>query len=91
MSFPTFPLFVILHEGHPCPKLQNPMLSKAVKNLILWEKVTVGADEGWWKTRIPGPDSPSATIPLSRRSRVNGSIMDSATPPYGCAQNDSIA
>jgi hypothetical protein len=63
MSFPTFPLFVILHEGHPCPKLQNPMLSKAVKNLILWEKVTVGADEGWWKTRIPGPDSPSATVP----------------------------
>ena len=26
---------VILHEGHPCPKLQNPMLSKAEKNLLL--------------------------------------------------------
>ena len=23
---------VILHEGHPYPKLQNPMLSKAEKN-----------------------------------------------------------
>ena len=25
---------VILHEGHPCPKLQNPMLSKAEKYLL---------------------------------------------------------
>ena len=29
--------------------------------------------------------------PLSRRARVHGSIMDSATPPQGSAQNDSIA
>ena len=36
MSFPTFPLFVILHKGHPCPKLQNPMLGKAEKNLLPW-------------------------------------------------------
>ena len=28
---------------------------------------------------------------LSRRARVHGSIMDSATPPWGCTQNDSIA
>ena len=34
MLFPTFSLFVILHEGHPCPELQNPMLGKAEKNLL---------------------------------------------------------
>ena len=25
---------VILHEGHTCPKLQNPILGKAEKNLL---------------------------------------------------------
>ena len=34
MTFPTFPLFVILHEGHPCPELQNPIFGKAEKNLL---------------------------------------------------------
>ena len=34
MSFPTFTLFVILHEGHPCPKLQNPLFQKVEKNLL---------------------------------------------------------
>ena len=29
--------------------------------------------------------------PLSRRDRVILSMMDSATPPCGCAQNDGIA
>ena len=43
MSFPTFPLFVILHEGHPCPELQNPMLGKAEKSLFY---KGVGARQG---------------------------------------------
>ena len=34
MSFPKFPLFVILHEGHPCPKLQNPLFQNVEKNLL---------------------------------------------------------
>ena len=38
---------VILHEGHPCPKLQNPILIKDVKTFSLGEKVPVRADEGW--------------------------------------------
>jgi len=54
---------VILHEGHPCPKLQNPILIKAEKNLLPGEKVPVRADEGRWKTPIPGPYPPSATVP----------------------------
>ena len=40
-----FPL-VILHEGHPCPKLQNPLFQKAKENLLPGEKVPVRADEG---------------------------------------------
>ena len=27
---------VILHEGYPCPKLQNPILGKAEKYLLPW-------------------------------------------------------
>ena len=38
---------VILKKSHPCPELQNPMLGKAEKNLLLGEKVPVRADEGW--------------------------------------------
>jgi len=74
MSFPTFPLFVILHEGHPCPKLQNPILSKAVKTFSLGEKVPVRADEGWWKTLIPGPHPPSAKVPPLLEDE--GSLLD---------------
>jgi hypothetical protein len=40
---------VILHGGHPCPELQNPLLQKAKENLLPGEKMPVRADEGWWK------------------------------------------
>jgi len=51
--------------------------------------VPVRADERRWKILIPGPHPPSKTVlPLSRRAWVHGSIMDSATTPYGSAQND---
>ena len=43
MTFPTFPLFVILHEGHPCPKLQKPLFQKVEKNLLPWGE---GARQG---------------------------------------------
>ena len=43
MTFPTFPLFVILHEGHPCPELQNPLFQKVEKNLLPWGE---GARQG---------------------------------------------
>ena len=54
---------VILQKSHSCPKLQNPMLGKSEKNLLLGEKVPVRADEGRWKTRIPDPHPPSKTVP----------------------------
>ena len=54
---------VILHEGHPCPKLQNPILGKAEKNLLPWGEEPVRADEGRWKTLISGPHPPSKTVP----------------------------
>ena len=57
-----FPL-VILHEGHPCPKLQNPLFQKAKENLLPGEKVPVRADEGWGKVLYPGPHPPPATVP----------------------------
>ncbi len=40
---------VILHEGHPCPELQNPLFQKAKENLLPVEKVPVSAVEGWGK------------------------------------------
>ena len=54
---------VILHEGHPCPKLQNPLFQKAKENLLPGEKVPVRADEGWGKVLYPGPHRPPATVP----------------------------
>ncbi len=63
MTFPTFPLFVILHEGHPCPELQNPLFQKAKDNLLPGEKVPTRADEWLWKVLFPGPHPPSATVP----------------------------
>jgi hypothetical protein len=71
---------VILHEGHPCPKLQNPILGKAEKNLLPWEEEPVRADEGPWKTLISGPHPPPRRSPLSRRAWVQCCTMDSATP-----------
>ena len=37
---------VILQKSHSCPKLQNPILGKAEKNLLPGEKVPFRADEG---------------------------------------------
>ena len=36
-------VFVILHEGYPCPELQNPIIGKAEKNLLPWGE---GARQG---------------------------------------------
>jgi len=71
---------VILHEGYPCPELQNPMLGKAEKNLLPWGEEPVRADEGPWKTLISGPHPPPRRSPLSRRAWVQCCTMDSATP-----------
>jgi len=38
---------VILHGGHPCPELQNPLFQKAKENLLPGEKVPIRADEEW--------------------------------------------
>ena len=37
---------VILKKSHPCPELQNPMLSEAEKNLLPWGEEPVRAEEG---------------------------------------------
>ena len=52
--------------------------------------VPVRTDEGWGEVLFHGPHPPSETAP-SRRKRVILEMMDSATPPCGCAQNDGIA
>ncbi|MGB0229615.1 MAG: hypothetical protein ACPGD7_16880, partial [bacterium] len=71
--------------------MQNPLFQKAKEKYVPGEKVPFRADEGWGKTLIPGPHPPYATAPLTRRARVILWMMDSATPPCGCAQNDGIA
>jgi len=70
--------------------LQNPLFQKAKEDLLPSEKVPVKADEGWGKELFLGPHPPSATVPLSLRARVIFWIMDSATSPFGSAQNDRV-
>ena len=72
---------VILHEGHPCPKLQNPILGKAEKNLLPWGEEPVRADEGPWKTLISGPHPPSKmvlSLPEGEGSWLDHGFCDSA-------------
>ena len=80
---------VILQGEHSCTKLQNPLFQNAKENYVPGEKVPVRADKEWAKVLFPGSHPPSETAPLPRE-RVILSMMDSATPPCGCAQNDSI-
>ena len=44
----------------------------------------------WGKMYLTGPHQPSATVPVSQRARVIFWIMDSATSPFGSAQNDGV-
>ena len=73
---------VILHEGHPCPKLQNPLLQKAKENLLPGEKGPVSGrmrdDE---KGIFPEPYPASGIVPLSRRAQLILRMIDSATSP----------
>ena len=39
---------------------------------------------------LTGPHPPSATVPVSQRARVIFWMMDSATSPFGSAQNDRV-
>jgi len=72
---------VIMHEGHPCPELQNPILGKAEKNLLPGEKSPSGRMRGGEKHRFQALTHCLKSFLLSRRAWVHGSIMDSATPP----------
>jgi len=78
-------------KGIPARSCRIHCFKKWRKTFSPREKVPVRADEGRWKTLIPGPHPPSARSPLSQRAKVHGSIMDSATPPQVSTQNDSIA
>mgnify|MGYP000247346381 CR=1 FL=1 len=39
---------------------------------------------------LTGPHPPSATVPVFQRARVIFWMMDSATSPFGSAQNDGV-
>jgi len=74
-------LFVILHKGHTCPKLQNPMLSKAEKNLLPKGK---GARQGGWGEMGNTDPKTSPTVwegsssPEVEGSRLDHGFCDSA-------------
>ena len=73
---------VILQKSHSCPELQNPILGKAEKNLLLGKKVPFRADEGRWKILIPGPHQPSKTVPYlpeGEGSWIDRGFCDSAS------------
>ena len=54
-----------------CSELQNPLPHFAKENLLPGEKVPARADEGCEKVLFPGPQPTYATVPLSRRAKVN--------------------
>jgi len=70
------------------PGVAESTFQKAKKNLL--EKMPLRADEGRRKVFLSGPHPPSATPPLSRKARVIFWMMDSATSPFGFAQNDRV-
>ena len=74
-----------------CPKLQNPLLQNSKGNLLHGEKGPVSGrmrdDE---KGIFPEPYPASGIVPLSRRAQLILRMIDSATSPFGSAQNDSI-
>ena len=79
---------VILQKSHSCPKLQNPILGKAEKNLLPGEKSPSGRMRGGGKHWSQALTHHPRRSSLSRKVRVHGSIMDFATPPCGSTQND---
>ena len=72
------------------PEVAESTFQKAKKNLLPGKKVPARADEGWGKVFLSGPLPPSATVPLSGRTRVIFWMKDSATSPFGSAQNDRV-
>ena len=73
-----------------CPELQNPLSLLAKNKLLPGEKVPLRADEGCEKVLFPGPHPQSVTVPPLPRAKVILSMMDSATSPFGSAQNDKV-
>ena len=74
-----------------CPELKNPLLQKAKGNPLHGEKVSVsGRLRGVRKVLFPEPYPASGIVPLSRRAQLILRMIDSATSPFGSAQNDSI-
>ena len=46
------------------------------------------ADEGFGNAELSLPPPPSVTVALSHRRGLSSLILDSATSPFGFAQND---
>ena len=87
------PLLTACHSARRAslPEVAESTVSKCEGKPSPWEKVPVRADKGWGKCSSQALTHRLRRSPLSRRDRVILSMMDSATPPCGCAQNDRIA
>ena len=80
--------YVILHAGlaQSC-RIHN--FKKQRKTFSLWRSSPSGLDErGGRKFSSLALTHRLERSPLPRRARVNFWMMDSATPPFGSAQND---
>ena len=74
-----------------CPELENPLFQKAKNNLLPGEKVPVSERmRGVRKCFCLALTHRLRRSPLSRRARVIFWMMDSATSPFGSAQNDRV-
>ena len=88
----TFSSLPACHSARrACPKLQNPLLQNSKGNLLHGEKGPVSGrmrdDE---KGIFPEPYPASGIVPLSRRAQLILRMIDSATSPFGSAQNDKV-
>ena len=72
-----------------CPKLQNPHF-KTRKITFSLGKVPRQGGWGVGERSLPRPSPIVCDGPLSRRVWVIFSMMDSATSPFGFAQNDRV-
>ena len=73
------------------PGVAESTFQKAKENLLTGEKAPARADEWCEKVFFYGPHPPSSTVPPLPEGEFIFWMMDSATSPFGFAQNDSIA
>jgi len=89
---PIYHLILMSFCTQSLPGVAESTLSKSEGKPSPWrEGARVRADEGWRKRALPRPSPTICDRPSSPGGRELFLMIDSATSPFGSAQNDSIA